>query len=357
MPSAVVQNDALRVVIVGAGGYSGAELLSILLAHPGVSVVGLFGSEKRGSGAAAQTIDEVFPRFRGLCDLPLRPAAIDDIVALSPSAVFLATPIGVSHDLAPALVKAGIVVLDVSAAFRLKDASLYTKHYEFEHSHAEALARGVYGLPELFRDAIRSADLIALPGCYPTSAILPLAPLVRAGLLARGRRPIVDSVSGVSGAGRSPALKTHFCEVSLQPYEVLTHRHTPEIGAYAGTPVVFTPHLVAFERGILSTIHAELAPGGNRGRVAEVLEAAYSAEPFVRLLPQGQWPSVAAARGTNFCDIGFAVDEAAGHLILVSAIDNLVKGAAGQGVQCLNIRFGMPEVMGLLPTHGQAVPA
>lgn len=357
MPPTSNLHDALRVVIVGAGGYSGAELLSILLGHPGVSVVGLFGSEKRGAGAAAQTIDEVFPRFRGLCDLPIESAGLDEILALNPAAVFLATPIGVSHDLAPALIKAGIVVLDVSAAFRLKDRSLYEKHYGFEHAHPEALSRAVYGLPELFREAIRSADLIALPGCYPTSAVLPLAPLIKAGALVRGRRPIVDSVSGVSGAGRSASLKTHFCEVSLQPYEVLSHRHTPEIAAYAGVAVVFTPHLVALDRGILSTIHGDLGPGWNRGRVVQALEAAYASEPFIRFLPEGQWPSVGAVRGTNFCDIGCAVDPSDGHLILISAIDNLVKGAAGQGVQCLNIRFGLPEHAGLLPIHGQAVPS
>ncbi|MDX2115794.1 MAG: N-acetyl-gamma-glutamyl-phosphate reductase [Planctomycetota bacterium] len=338
----------ISCAIVGAGGYSGAELLSILLAHPRARITGLFGSDRRAEGPPVR-IDEVFPRFRGRCDLPLTAASVDAIAGLAPDAVFLATPHAASHDLAPALAERGAVVLDLSAAFRLRDAALYPRHYGFEHAHPRWLAQAVYGLPELFRAQLTNAALIAVPGCYPTSAILPLAPLVRAGAIDPARRPIVDSTSGVSGAGRHATLTTSFCEVSLQPYNVFKHRHTPEIDAYCGTPVIFTPHLGAYDRGILSTIHVDLAQGWTRQRVETLLNDAYARERFVRLLPPDQWPSVAQVRGQNFCDIGWAVDDSTGHMILVSALDNLVKGAAGQAVQALNARFGLPEWTGLLP--------
>lgn len=337
-----------RVVIVGASGYGGAEALSILLGHPEVEVVGLFGSAGRSSGDRVQTIDEVFPRFRNRCTLPLAAGTPEAIKALSPDAAFLATPHEASMDLGPDLAAAGIVVLDLSAAFRLKDAGLYPKHYGFEHHAQGELRDSPYGLPELFRDSLGGASLIAVPGCYPTSAILPLAPLSRAGVLEAGRRPIVDSTSGVSGAGRSPALKSLFCEVSLQPYGVFKHRHQPEIDAYAGVSTVFTPHLGAYDRGILSTIHVDLTEGTTEQTIRDIYARAYASEPFVRLLPAGSWPSVADVRGTNYCDIGVAVDAANRHAIIVSAIDNLVKGAAGQAVQCFNARFGFPETTALI---------
>lgn len=346
---------SLRTAIVGAGGYSGAELVTILLTHPAAAIVGLFGSARReateSAGAKAQPFADVFPRFRGQIDLPLKAASAPEILALKPDAVFLATPHEASLELAPQLLAAGIgiKVFDLSAAFRLKDASLYPTHYGFPHTQLSWLEKAAFGLPEHYRAQIAKADLIACPGCYPTSAILPLAPLVRAGALEPGRRPIIDSVSGVSGAGRSPAVKALFCEVSLQPYNVLSHRHNPEIDAYAGIGTVFTPHLGPFDRGILSTIHADLAPGFDAAKVRTLLSAAYAHEPFVRLCPPGVWPAVADVRSTNFCDIGLAVDEKHHHLILASALDNLVKGAGGQAVQCMNIRFGLPETIGLLP--------
>lgn len=337
----------VRCVVVGAGGYTGAELISILLGHPRARVAALFGSGKVDT-ATPPTIDSIFPRLRGRCELPVVPASAEAIAAESPDVAFLCTPHSASHDLAPALLDRGIRVFDLSAAFRLKDASFYPSHYGFEHLHAGLLARAAYGIPELFRREVASADLIAVAGCYPTSAILPLGPLARAGAIEAGRRPIVDSVSGVSGAGRHATTSNLFCEVSLQPYNVFKHRHNPEIDAYVGSPVVFTPHLACFDRGILSTIHVDLARGWNAERVGRTLAEAYPGEPFVRLLGPGEWPSVASVRGTNFCDIGFAVDEAHQHLIIVSAIDNLVKGAAGQAVQCLNARYGFREVEGLL---------
>ncbi|MEK6703676.1 MAG: N-acetyl-gamma-glutamyl-phosphate reductase [Planctomycetota bacterium] len=337
----------IGVVIVGAGGYAGAELASILLAHPHAKLLGLFASARREKGDQPGLFADLFPRFRGRCDLPVLPASVDAIAALKPDAVFLATPHEASLDLAPHLLARSIKVFDLSAAFRLKDASLYPKHYAFEHTSPSNLSAAVYGLPERFRSAIKTADLIAVPGCYPTSAILPLAPLVAAGAVRPGSRIIVDSVSGASGLGRGLSQRGLLCELSLQAYGVMSHRHEPEIAAYSGTPVTFTPHLVAFDRGILSTIHVELATGWTAQRVTATLQAAYIGEPFVRLLPPKVWPAVADIRNTNCCDIGWQVSDD-NHLIISSALDNLVKGAAGQAVQCFNLRFALEESMGLV---------
>jgi N-acetyl-gamma-glutamyl-phosphate reductase len=339
-----------RAVIVGAAGYSGAELAAILLRHPGAEIVGLFGS---GKSAQPEPYSTAFPRFRGRLDLPVHAATPEAILTLTPDAVFLATPHEASADLASKLTGKAPCVLDLSAAFRLKDPALYPRHYAFEHPSPALLDRAVYGLPELFGHLLPTASLVAVPGCYPTSAILPLAPLVRAGAIAarpdgRPARPVIDSTSGVSGAGRSLHLRSLFCEVHQQPYNVLKHRHQPEIDAYAGLPTLFTPHLGPYERGILSTIHVDLAPGWTEDRVRATLSDAYAGHPFVRLRPAGEWPSVADVRGTNFCDIALAVDQGWSHLIIASAIDNLVKGAAGQAVQCMNIRFGHSPTAGLL---------
>lgn len=338
-----------RVVIIGAGGYSGAELVSILARHPGAEVVGLFASARREKGDQAGKFDEIFPRFRGICELPVLPFEIGAVAALKPDAVFLATPHEASVELAPQLLKIGAVVLDLSAAFRLKNPGLYPKHYGFEHGHAALLKDAVYGLPELFREEIARAFLIAVPGCYPTSAILPLAPLERAGLIREGTRPIIDSASGVTGAGRGANVKYMLAEVSLQPYGVLSHRHQPEIDAYSGLPTLFTPHLVAFDRGILSTIHVELVQRATPDSVSRAFADAYAKEPFVRLLPSKSFPAVSDVRHTNFCDIGWAMDEPNAHLLVFGAIDNLVKGAAGQAVQCMNIRLGLGETTALGP--------
>lgn len=337
----------IRVAIVGAPGYSGAELAALLAQHPAAEVVGLFGSQHRGADGKTEFMSDLHPRLRGVLDLPVKAADPAAISALEPDAVFLATPHEASEALAPALLQAGAVVLDLSAAFRLKDATLYPKHYGMAHAHSDLLAQAVYGLPELNGAGIAGAQLIACPGCYPTSVILPVRPLVDAGIIATDRAVIVDSASGVSGAGRSATVKSLFCEVSLQPYGVLTHRHQPEMEQETGARVLFTPHLVALQRGILSTIHADLVPGKTLADARTVLERAYADAPFVRVLAQGIWPSVAGVERTNCCDIGLATDATGTHLVICSAIDNLVKGAAGQAVQCMNVRFGLPQAMGL----------
>ncbi|MFM8871958.1 MAG: N-acetyl-gamma-glutamyl-phosphate reductase [Phycisphaerales bacterium] len=340
--------DPIRIAIVGAPGYTGAELASILASHPAAELVGLFGSDRRAAtDATAETMADLFPRLAGVVDLPVRAGDAASILACAPDAVFLATPHEASERLAPALLEAGVVVFDLSAAFRLRDASLYPRHYGFEHAHAPLLGEAVYGLPELAGDALRAAQLIACPGCYPTSVILPVRPLVAAGIIDRARPVIVDSASGVSGAGRSAAVKSLFCEVSLQPYGVLSHRHQPEMAQETGARILFTPHLVALDRGILSTIHAELAPGRTLADARACLERTYADAPFVRLLPAGRWPSIAAVERTNCCDIALGTDETGSHLVVSSAIDNLTKGAAGQAVQAFNVRFGLEETTAL----------
>jgi len=337
-------HETLRTVLVGAAGYTGAELAALLASHPNAEIVGVFGSERRAA-EGEPTLSSLFPRLRGICDLPVRPASVQAITTLQPDAVFLCTPHEVSAEMAAPLLQAGIKVLDLSAAFRLQKASDYPAHYGFEHPNPSLLATAAYGLPEFHRDEIAHADLIACPGCYPTSVALPLRPLARAGLIRTDRPVIVDSASGVSGAGRSPAVKSLFCEVSFQPYNALKHRHQPEMRQETGCPVLFTPHLLPLDRGILSTIHAELADGASEASVRECLRAAHGEEPFVRLLGKGEWPAISSVERTNFCDIGVAVD----------GIDNLLKGASGQALQCFNARFGLPETTGLLPSQPEVV--
>lgn len=341
----------LPVAVVGAAGYSGAELIAMLAAHPEVSVVGVYGSGSRGGDEA---LSSVHPRLRGVADLPIEAGEPAVIIASGAKVVFLCTPHEASEALAPALLEAGLIVFDLSASFRLRDPALYPAHYGFEHRHPELLATAVYGLAELRQGELSGAQLIAVPGCYPTSVILPVRPLVDAGLVLSGRI-IVDSSSGVSGAGRTAAVKSLFCEVSMQPYGVLSHRHQPEMAQETGADVLFTPHLGCWDRGILSTIHADLAPGVTVQACRRALADRYAASAFVRVLPEGSWPSVAGVERTNFCDIGVGGCDRRGHLVITSAIDNLVKGAAGQALQCMNLRFGFPESMGLgLSRHAGA---
>ncbi len=350
----------IRCALVGASGYTGAELAAILLRHPGAEIVGMFGSAREGEARQGPTrrFSGLHPRFRGECDMPIEPAEPAAIMACRPDAVFLCTPHEVSAHLVGRLRASGCraVVLDLSAAFRLPDAAQYREFYNFTHPCPELLAEAVYGLVERARPRLAGAQLIAVPGCYPTSVILPTAPLVEAGAIRPGTRVIADCISGVSGAGRTPSERNMFCEVGVQPYGVWNHRHGPEIETHAGCGVVFTPHLGPYERGIVSTLHVELAEGWTEGRVRTLLGEVYAGSAFVRLLPAGEWPSVHGVRGTNSCDIGLAEGRGggAGHLILVSAIDNLLKGASGQAVQCMNVRFGLDETSGLRGrgTHG-----
>ena len=338
-----------RVSIVGATGYSGGELVSLLAGHRHAEIVGLFGSGRRSEESIP--LERSHPRLRCVAEGAIEPASLERILAGNPAAVFLATPHEASHDLAPELLERGIVVLDLSAAFRLPDPRDYPRHYGFEHRRPDLLARAAYGLAELNAEAIAASDLVAVPGCYPTSVILPLRPLSDADLIDPASPVIVDATSGVSGAGRSPSARTIFSEVSLQAYGVLSHRHEPEIATHGAAEIVFTPHLGAFDRGILSTIHVPLRKSVDESQLRETLEATYADATFVRLLPSGEWPAVGSVVRTNFCDIALAVHPRRPHAIVSSAIDNLVKGAAGQAVQCFNLRFGFEATEGLLPSR------
>jgi N-acetyl-gamma-glutamyl-phosphate reductase len=341
----------MRAAIVGVAGYTGQELARLLSAHPGMTLAGLFGSAARGD----EPIGAVAPSLRAVVPGSVGAGTVDAIVRSGAQVAFLAVPHEASLALAPGLLAAGVRVVDLSAAFRLKDATLYPAYYGFAHTEPALLAEAVYGLPEVFRRALPGARLIAAPGCYPTSVIVPVAPIIREGLVEHGRSVIVDATSGVSGAGRRADERTSFCEVSQSPYGVYTHRHGPEMEAYCNSPVIFTPHLGPYARGICSTIHAELRPGVGEDDVRAALDRAYRDEPFVRLLGPGAWPSVGSVERTNFIDIALAVRGT--HAILVSCIDNLTKGAAGQAVQAFNASMRWAEGLGLHPVSGAEGPA
>lgn len=337
----------IKIGVVGATGYTGIELLRVLARHPLAQLVACFSSLQ--TATKSPTITRAVPALSNIVeDVPLLPAEQNSIAATGCDVVFLCIDHAHAHDLAPHLLEAGLIVVDLSAGFRLTDPTEYDAYYGFSHTRPDLLATRAYGLCEFERNAIRRSDLIACPGCYPTAAALALRPLIQADVVDTNQTVIVDATSGVSGAGRTPTDRTHFCSVSQSPYGVLGHRHTPEITQAISSDVLFTPHLGPYDRGILSTAHAALRPGTTEPHVREVFEAAYADEPFVRLLPAGAYPSVAAVVRTNFADIGLAFDERRGRVIVFSAIDNLLKGAAGQAVQCMNTRLGTDETLGLL---------
>ena len=338
----------LKVAIVGASGYTGVELIRILHCHAEVAVTCV--TSERSSG---KRVSEVFPALRGRCDLvlenlePVRVAGKADFI-------FTALPHKAAMEVAPTFLELGKRLVDLSADYRLQDAREYEKWYE-PHLSPNLLKKAVYGLPELKRDRIAEANLVANPGCYPTSAILGLAPLLKKKLIDPASI-IVDAKSGVTGAGRGAKVDNLYCEVNegFKAYGVGgVHRHIPEIeqelAILAGTKltITFTPHLVPMDRGILSTIYALPGKTMTSADLVKLYKEFYRGEPFVRVLDEGNFPSTAFVRGSNFCDIGIAVDSRSGRVIVVSAIDNLVKGASGQAVQNMNIMCGFPEAMGL----------
>jgi N-acetyl-gamma-glutamyl-phosphate reductase len=338
----------LKVAIVGASGYTGVELLRILYCHPEAAVTCVTSEQSAG-----KRISDVFPALRGRCDLVLE--NLEPVrVAEQAEFIFTALPHKAAMEVVPTFLRLGKRVVDLSADYRLQDAQEYEKWYE-PHMSPGLLKKAVYGLPELKRARIAGADLVANPGCYPTSVILGLAPLLKKKLIDPATI-IADSKSGVSGAGRSAKVDNLFCEVNdgFKAYGVGgIHRHIPEIeqelSHLAGKKVVisFTPHLVPMDRGILSTIYAVPAESATTADLLTVYNDFYKGEPFVRVHPEGSFPSTAFVRGSNFCDIGLTVDQRTGRVIVISAIDNLVKGASGQAVQNMNIMCGYPENMGL----------
>lgn len=335
--------STLNGLIVGASGYTGAELAAYLQRHPHMNITGLTVSAQ--SADAGKLLSDLHPQLKGIVDLPLLPMGDVAAIAKDVDVVFLATVHEVSHDLAPQFLQMGCVVFDLSGAYRVNQASFYQDYYGFTHQHADWLDKAVYGLAEWRAEDIKQAQLVAVPGCYPTASQLALKPLIDAGLLDLNQWPVINAVSGVSGAGRKASMTTSFCEVSLQPYGIFTHRHQPEIATHLGTPVIFTPHLGNFPRGILATITCKLTAGVTAEQVAAAYRQAYAGKPLVRVYDKGV-PAIKNVAGTPFCDIGFA--QQGEHLIIVSAEDNLLKGAAAQAVQCMNIRFGFNETQSLL---------
>lgn len=338
----------LKVAVVGASGYTGVELLRLLHCHPEVAVTCITSEQSAGKPVA-----EVFPTLRNRYSKVLE--NLEPVrVAEKADLVFTALPHKAAMEVVPTFLKLGKRVIDLSADYRFSDASVYEQWYE-PHMNPELLEKAVYGLPEVRRAKIKGAKLVGNPGCYPTSVILGLMPLLKNGLVDH-TTIVADSKSGVSGAGRSTKVENLFCEVNegFKAYGVGgVHRHIPEIeqelSLAAGEPVTisFTPHLVPMDRGILSTMYARLSASASADDLVELYADFYNGEPFVRILSAGSFPSTAHVRGSNFCDIGIAVDSRAGRVIVVSAIDNLVKGAAGQAVQNMNIVCGLPETLAL----------
>ncbi len=337
----------LKVAVIGASGYTGVELLRLLVGHPEVEISCITSRQHEGL-----PINQAFPSLSGFCELvceALDVAAIARRVDL----VFTALPHKSAMEVIPDFLAAGCKVVDLSADYRLKDRFVYEQWYQ-KHTSPDLLAEAVYGLPELFREAIGSARLVANPGCYPTSVILGLAPLLKNDLIDLTTL-IIDSKSGASGAGRGVKQGSLYCEVNegFKAYAVASHRHTPEIEqilstlAGATVQVSFTPHLLPINRGILSTMYASLKMSKSTADLLDVYRQIYAEEPFVRVMPGNELPNVAYVRGTNFCDVGLVSDERTGRVIVTSAIDNLVKGAAGQAVQNMNLMYGFKEQLGL----------
>jgi N-acetyl-gamma-glutamyl-phosphate reductase len=361
-----------RVAIVGASGYSGEELVRLLLSHPFVELTAITSRQYAG-----QALGEVFRRFANhpqTRSLRFTEPNVDSLTKES-EVVFLALPHGVAAEFAGGLLDSGRKVIDLSADFRLKSAPVYKQYYAHDHPAPELLARAVYGLPEIYRSQIQSSSLVASPGCYPTSILLPTIPLLTAGLISSAGI-IADSLSGVSGAGRKAELDYLFveCNESVRPYGVPRHRHLSEIeqelSLAAAEPVViqFTPHLIPVNRGILTTLYLtppQPAATQNESlarstlwdpavvqklgaRITDCYRAAYGKEPFVRLLEDKALPDTKNVAGTNVIEIAWRIDARTGRLLVMSALDNLIKGASGQAIQSLNIMCGWPETTGLL---------
>jgi N-acetyl-gamma-glutamyl-phosphate reductase len=335
-----------RVGIIGATGYTGLELLRLLLRHPEVEITALTSQKYAGL-----PIEGVFPSLMNQFSLKCEELSFERI-AEKVDFVFTAVPHKTAMETVPPFYERGKKVVDLSADFRFKDAAVYEKWYQ-KHTATELLPESVFGLPELHRSKIKKTKIVGNPGCYPTGALLGLIPLVKKGLISL-ENMIVDSKSGVSGAGRDVVLDSLFCEVNegVKAYKIFEHRHTPEIEQELSQlvgrkiDVTFVPHLIPMDRGILSTLYVRLTKKMKTEEILDLFVDAYRGEPFVRIYPKGKLPNTRNVKGSNYCDIG-VVSGDDGRMVIVTAIDNLVKGASGQAVQNMNIMLGFPETMGL----------
>jgi N-acetyl-gamma-glutamyl-phosphate reductase len=336
-----------KVGIIGATGYTGLELLRLLARHPEVEITALTSQKYAGV-----PIDQVFPSL--MKHLPLKCEELDvEKISKKTDFIFTAVPHKTAMETVPLFYRQGKRVIDLSADFRFKDAGIYEKWYQ-KHTAADLLPESVYGLPELYREKIQKAKIVGNPGCYPTGALIGLIPLVKKGLISL-EGIVVDSKSGVSGAGRDVVLESLFCEVNegVKAYKIFAHRHTPEIEqelsqiAQKEIRVTFVPHLIPMDRGILSTLYVHLMKKMKTEELLHAFQDHYQGEPFIRIYSKGKLPHTKDVRGSNFCDIGAAVSEKGDRAVIVTAIDNLVKGASGEAVQNMNIMLGYPETMGL----------
>ncbi|NET60084.1 MAG: N-acetyl-gamma-glutamyl-phosphate reductase [Symploca sp. SIO2E6] len=339
----------LSVGIIGASGYGGIQLVRLLMEHPGVEIVYL-----GGNSSAGKKFSDLYPHLVNLVELTIEPIDLEAIASRC-QIVFLSLPNGLAYTIAPTLLSKGCKVIDLSADYRFKDLETYQNWYGGERQDQEVAATAIYGLPELYRDRIAQAQLIGCPGCYVTTSLLALAPLLRQGLI-EPDTAIIDAKSGTSGGGRAAKTNLLLAEAdnSVTPYGVTHHRHTPEIEQtchdLAGREVMvqFTPHLMPMVRGLLATVYATLRdPGLVREDLITIYTAFYRASPFVKVLPAGTYPQTKWACGTNLCYIGVEVDLRTNRVIVMSVTDNLIKGQAGQAIQCLNLMMGWEETLGL----------
>jgi N-acetyl-gamma-glutamyl-phosphate reductase len=337
----------VKAAVIGGTGYAGAELVRILSGHPRAELTMITSRQYAG-----RPFSEIYPAMAGIVNLTCQ-AFSEEAVSEAADVIFTALPHKASMEVVPGLIDQGKKVIDLSADFRFKDPALYEAWYE-PHQAKDLLKTAVYGLPEVYFDDIQKASLVGNPGCYPTSVLLPLLPLIKVPFIDPDSI-VADSKSGTSGAGRSVNLATHFCEVNedFKAYKVAEHRHNPEmdellsLSAGRNIHITFTPHLVPMTRGMLTTIYVGLKGGVSTQDVASHLDSFHADKPFVRICPRDRFPNTMYVKGTNYCDIGFRVAERTKRLVLISAIDNLVKGASGQAVQNMNIMFGLPETAGL----------
>ncbi|EIJ0970761.1 N-acetyl-gamma-glutamyl-phosphate reductase [Vibrio vulnificus] len=333
----------LKTTIIGASGYTGAELALMVEKHPELTLAGLYVSAN--SSDAGKCISQLHGKLAGVIEMPVLPLTDPLGVAQDSDVIFLATAHEVSHDLAPLFLQQGCQVFDLSGAFRVKGDDFYTQFYGFAHQHSEWLDKAAYGLAEWNEEAIKASQLVAVAGCYTTAAQLAIKPLLASQLVDINQWPVINAASGVSGAGRKASMTSSFCEVSLQPYGIFNHRHQPEIVHHLGCDVIFTPHLGNFKRGILATITMKLQDGVTKEQVAHAFAQAYDRKPAVRL--KGDViPRIQDVEFTPFCDLGWKVQGQ--HIIVISAIDNLLKGASSQAMQCLNIHYGFSPLTALL---------
>ncbi|MCD4678232.1 MAG: N-acetyl-gamma-glutamyl-phosphate reductase [Desulfobacula sp.] len=348
----------IKVGIAGASGYTGVELVKLISNHPKAKLCAVTSNSYKG-----QSLTNIFPSLRGFEKAGFENLICEDLDISSLSqrvdVMFLALPHKVSMKYAPALLEHNIKIIDLSADYRFTNAAAYESAYQ-KHTSKHLLKKSVYGLSEIYRDKIKTSNLVGNPGCYPTSILLPLIPLLKEGLI-RSDNIISDSKSGVSGAGRSLSPSTHFCEVneSFNAYKIGNHRHTPEINEVLSKysrqgkiAITFVPHLLPLTRGMLSTIYVQAANNVSENEIRNTYHSYYGDEPFVKILDKNMYPAISHVKGTNSCDIGFHFDKTSHQIIIVSAIDNLIKGAAGQAVQNMNILFDLDEETGLNLVQG-----